>query len=90
MNRKHSLDFKGIANIAHRGSVFIRVRHTQDMCRKFRRLAVPIDHCTLALFFRTVISVLVTIGILAIMAMVVAVIYQRVSISLSVLRSIND
>ena len=90
MNRKHSLDFKGITNVAHHGSVFILVRHTQDLCRKFRRLAVTLDHCTPALFFRTVSPVLVTIGILAIMAMVVAVIYERVSVSLLVLRGIDD
>jgi hypothetical protein len=39
----------------------------------------PLDHCTPALFFRTVTPVLVTIGILAVPAMVVAVIYERVS-----------
>lgn len=90
MNRKHSLEFKGITNIAHHGSVFILVRHTQNLCRKFHRVGVSLDHCTPALFFRTVSPVLVTIGILAIMAMVVAVIYERVSVSLLVLRSIDD
>ena len=90
MNRKHSLDFKGITNVAHHGSVFILVRHTQDLCRKFRRLAVSLDHCTPALFFRTVSPALVTIGILAIMAIVVAVIYERIAISLSVLRNLID
>ena len=90
MNRKHSLDFKGITNVAHHGSVFIFVRHTQDLCRKVRRLAVSRDHCTLALFLRIVTPGLVTIGILAAMAMVVAVIYERVSVFLLVLRSIDD
>ena len=90
MDRKQPLDFKSITNVAHHGSVFILVRHTQDLCRKFRRFAVSVDHCTPALFFRTVSPVLVTIGILAVMAMVVAVIYERVSVSLLVLRSIDD
>ena len=85
MNRKHSLDFKGITNVAHHGSVFSFVRHTQDLFRKLRRL----DHCTSALF-RTVTPVLVTIGILAVTVMVVAVIYERLSVFLLVLRSIDD
>ena len=90
MDRKHSLDFKGITNVAHHGSVFILVRHTQDLWRKFRRLADALDHFTPALFFRTVTPVLVTIGILAVMAMVVAVIHERVSVFLLVMRSIDD
>jgi hypothetical protein len=87
MNRKHSLDFKGTTNVAHHGSIFIFVRHTQDL---FRRLADSFDHCTPALYFRIVTPVLVTIGILAVMAMVVAVLYERVSVFLLVLRSIDD
>ena len=90
MNRKHSLDFKGTTNVAPHGSVFIFVRHTQDLCRKFRRLADCFDHCTPALFFRIVTPVLVTIGILAVMAMVVAVLYERASVFLLVLRGIDD
>ena len=90
MDRKHSLDFKGITNVAHHGSVFILVRHTQDLCRKIRRVADALDHFTPALFFRTVTPVLVTIGILAVMALVVAVIYERVSVFLLVMRCIDD
>jgi hypothetical protein len=42
------------------------------------------------LFFRIVTPVLVTIGILAVMAMVVAVLYERVFVFLLVLRGIDD
>jgi hypothetical protein len=90
MSRKHSLDFKGITNVAHLGSIFIFVRHTQDLCRRFGRLVDSFDYCTPALFFRIVTPVLVSIGILAVMAMVVAVLYERVFVFLLVLRGIDD
>ena len=77
---KHSSDFGGITNVAHRGSIVIVARHTRNLLRKFRRLVESADHCTTALLLRVLAAVLVTVGILAVTATVAAVIYERLSV----------
>jgi hypothetical protein len=86
MHRKHSLDFRVFTNVAHHGSIFIFLRHTQDLLRKLRSSA---DDSTAPLL-RIVTPVLVTIGILAVTAMIFWVIYERVSVFFSVPRGIDN
>jgi hypothetical protein len=86
MHRKHSLDFRVFTNVAHRGSIFIFLRHTQDLLRKLRRSA---DDSTAPLL-RILTSVLVTIGILAVTAMIFFVIYERVSVFFSGPRGLDN
>ena len=86
MHRKHSLDFRGITNVAHHGSIFMFLRHTPDLLRKLRSFA---DDSTAPLL-RIVTPVLVTIGILAVTAMIFWVIYERVSLFFSVPRGIDN
>jgi hypothetical protein len=86
MHRKHSLDFRVFTNVAHRGSIFIFLRHTQDLLRKLRSSA---DDSTAPLL-RILTSVLVTIGILAVTAMIFFVIYERVSVFFSGPRGLDD
>jgi hypothetical protein len=86
MHRKHSLDFRVFTNVAHHGSIFIFVRHTQDLLRKLRSFA---DDST-APVLRIVTPVLVTIGILAVTAMIFWVIYERIAVFFSVTRGIED
>jgi hypothetical protein len=86
MERKHSLDFRGITNAAHR--IFI-LRHTQDLFRNFRRLTNYLDYCTPALL-RILTPIAVAMGILAVTATVVALIYERAYVFLLVVRSVDD
>jgi uncharacterized membrane protein YqjE len=90
MHRKHSLDFKAFTNVAQHRSVFIFARHTQDLFRKFRRLAESPDRCLPASLFRILTPVLILMGILAVTAMVAWVIHERVSFFLSVTLGIDD
>jgi hypothetical protein len=85
MYKKHSLDFRAITNVAHHESIFIFVRHTQDLLRKLRSFA---DESTAPLV-RSLIPVLVTIGILAVIAMIFCVIYERVSVFFSAPRGLD-
>jgi hypothetical protein len=90
MHRKHSLDFKAFPNAAHRRSIFILVRQTQVLFRKSRRLAGSTYDRTSATIFQILAPVLVTLGILAVTATVVSVVYERVSLFLLVARGIDD
>jgi hypothetical protein len=90
MHRKHSLDFKAFPNAAHHRSIFIVVRQTHGLFRIFRRLAESTYDCTSATIFQILAPVLVTMGILAVTATVVSVVYERVSLFLLVARGIDD
>jgi hypothetical protein len=90
MHRKHPLDFKAFTNVAQHRSVFIFMRHTQDIFRKFRRLAESPDGCLPAPFFRILTPVLILMGILAVTAMVAWVIHERVSVFLSLTPGTDD
>ena len=85
MYKKHSLDCSAITNVAQHGSIFIFVRHTQELLRRLRSFA---DGST-APFVRVLTPVLVTLGILAVTAMIFLVIYERVSVFFSVPRAIG-
>ena len=80
MHRKHSLDFRFFTNVAQYGSIFIFVRQTRGLFRKLRRSAGSIYDCTSAALLRILPPILVAVGILAITAIVVSVVYERVSV----------
>ncbi len=88
MARKHSLVFRGISNVAHHRSIFL-LRHTEDLFRNFRRVASYLNFCTPVLS-RISTPIMVAMGILAVTALVVTVIYERASVFLSVVRSVVD